>query len=266
MTLENAEWISYEMFELGASGIQELDNELLAFFTQGESIQALTMRISRALYRLRERLQLDWDVDFEIREQPVRDWRSEWKKNLAPVAVGRSLLIKPSWCEFPLHPPKYIVEIDPEMAFGSGTHSTTLLMLEALEDLVQPGFDVLDVGCGTGILSIAALKLGAASAVAFDIDPVAAQTTRRNAEKNNVDAHLNVFTGTLNTLVPRFFDLVLANVNRSQLEAMLPTISKLMKSATVCLLSGILDTERSLFSHVCRDNGFFIDRINLRDE
>lgn len=263
---EITEWVSNVLFELGASGIQELDNKLLAFFNNVQPVETLSKTVSDALNVLRQRMNIDIVLDFEIQEHRVTDWRSEWKKNLVPVAVGHSLLIKPSWCERPVNAPNHIIELDPEMAFGFGTHATTFLILEALEHWVRPDCRVLDVGCGTGILSIAALKIGAGSAVAFDIDPVAAQIARRNAAKNDVIQRMNVFTGTLNTVSGQNFDMIVANVNRSQLVPLLFSFSKCLAPNGVCLLSGILNKEQALFSRACRESGLRILHVKSRDE
>ncbi len=116
---------------------------------------------------------------------PQADWMSAWKQHYRPLPVGRGLVIVPSWLEAP--PGKRIpIKIDPGMAFGTGTHPTTQLCLEMLEDFTPAGGEVIDVGCGSGILSIAALKLGAAKALGVDVDPQAIESAGHNAEANKV--------------------------------------------------------------------------------
>ncbi|MDZ7723763.1 MAG: 50S ribosomal protein L11 methyltransferase [candidate division KSB1 bacterium] len=266
VTPENSEWISNELFELGASGIQDMDTHLLAFFQHDDNVESLAQQISESLHALRTRINMPVDIDVEIIECPVKDWRSEWKKDLKPIPVGQSLLIKPSWCDLPQTVPEHVIEIDPEMAFGSGTHATTFLILKALEHLIHPGCRVLDVGCGTGILSIAALKFGAASVFAFDMDPVAAQTTRRNADKNGQGVRIQVVTGTMDTVRKSGFDMILANVNRTQLLPLLARFSDYLNPGGMCLLSGILDTERSLFTQACHQAGLQVRQVRQRDE
>lgn len=266
VTPENTEWVSNTMFDRGATGIQEVDDQLWAFFNAADSAQALEQSIGQALNELKERLKISVDTKLTSEKVPFKDWSAEWKKGLLPFSVGRYLLIKPSWCEIKDTASRYVLEIDPEMAFGSGTHATTQLMLEGLEKYILPGQRVLDVGCGTGILSIAALKLGARSVIAFDIDPVAAHTTRTNAQKNKIDSGLTVFTGSLDTLSETAFDMIMANVNRSQLVPLLSRFSDCLERDGVCLLSGILDTERTRFNQACVDNGLDIHDIMQRDE
>jgi ribosomal protein L11 methyltransferase len=126
--------------------------------------------IEKALYFLGRLYPLPEPVFTVIDEG---DWAEAWKANYQPVRVGRRLLIKPAWLDAPVKPGDVLVELDPGMAFGTGTHPSTQLCLAALEDLAQPAQRVLDLGCGSGILAIAAAKLGATDVLALDTDPVA---------------------------------------------------------------------------------------------
>jgi ribosomal protein L11 methyltransferase len=141
------------------------------------------------------------------------DWAEAWKVHYHPVRIGKRLLIRPLWTEVPLGPDDVEIALDPGMAFGTGTHPTTQLCLEALEDLLVPGANVLDLGCGSGILSIAAAKLGAAHVLALDIDPVAVESSLENAKQNKAE-RITVQEGSLETVVTsaRRFDLLLCNI------------------------------------------------------
>jgi ribosomal protein L11 methyltransferase len=149
----------------------------------------------------------------EYRIVEEADWAEAWKVHYHPVRIGKRLLIRPLWTEVPLGPDDVEIALDPGMAFGTGTHPTTQLCLEALEDLLVPGANVLDLGCGSGILSIAAAKLGAAHVLALDIDPVAVEASLLNAEQNKAE-HITVQEGSLETVVTsaRRFDLLLCNI------------------------------------------------------
>jgi ribosomal protein L11 methyltransferase len=142
------------------------------------------------------------------------DWANAWKAHYHPVRVGRKLFIRPLWVETAAQPDDIVIALDPGMAFGTGTHPSTQLCLEALEDLVQPGIKALDLGCGSGILAIAAAKLGAAQIVALDIDPLAAQVTQENAEQNGVAEKLVIQQGSLENVITsaRRFDLIVVNI------------------------------------------------------
>lgn len=143
-----------------------------------------------------------------------QDWADAWKAFYHTSRVGRRIVVRPAWEEYSPQPDDVVISLDPGMAFGTGTHATTRLCLMSLEDLLIPGDKVLDLGCGSGILAIAAVKLGAAHVLAIDIDPLAADISRENAEVNGVADRMTAQQGTLETVLhaPRRFDLLLANI------------------------------------------------------
>jgi ribosomal protein L11 methyltransferase len=164
------------------------------------------------------------------------DWTKQWREGLAPRRLG-PLWIRPSWCE-PCGEPE--LEIDPERAFGSGEHATTRLALLLLSDELRAGDAVLDVGSGSGILLLAALRLGSSRAVGLDVDPVACATARRNAARNRLEPSL--LCGTLDALRPKApFDLVVANLLLGRLEPWLPRI--VGHGSRRIVLSGYLERE-----------------------
>lgn len=125
-----------------------------------------------------------------------QNWMEAWKEHYHPIPVGERLLILPAWVKME-DPKRIAVKIDPSMAFGTGTHPTTQLCMAMVEKYVRPGMNVIDVGCGSGILSIAALKLGASHALGVDIDPLSVTATRENAEANEVLEHLEIGNGSV---------------------------------------------------------------------
>ena len=144
------------------------------------------------------------------------DWMASWKKHYQPIKIGRRLLILPAWMEDPQQG-RIAVKIDPSMAFGTGTHPTTQLCMELLEDTVIPGQPVIDVGCGSGILSIGAVKLGASHALAVDIDNAAIRSTKENAQANAVLEKIETGIGSVDEIQEGRFaiqqaPLVLANI------------------------------------------------------
>lgn len=140
------------------------------------------------------------------------DWLNNWKKYFHPIEVGEKLLIRPSWYESYDPKGRTVLNLDPGVAFGTGTHETTRLCLEAMEKYLKESDEVLDVGCGSGILAVGALLLGAKRAVGVDIDEMAVKTARENAELNGVSDKIEIIHGNLTDKVSGKYNLVLANI------------------------------------------------------
>lgn len=142
------------------------------------------------------------------------NWAEAWKAHYKPVRIGQNVLIRPRWIEVEPKPDDIVISLDPGMAFGTGTHPTTQLCLEALEAQLEHGYRVLDLGCGSGILSIAAAKLGASEVVGFDVDPIAVKATLENAEDNDVAGKISAYEGSLENVLTsaRRFDLIVVNI------------------------------------------------------
>ena len=179
-----------------------------------------------------------------VREE---DWAENWKKYFKPVPVGNKLLIKPSWEQVEDAGGRIILEIDPKMSFGTGTHATTRLCMAALEDAVHDGDRVLDMGCGSGILSVAALLLGAGSALGIDVDPLAVKTALENAQINGVDDRFTAKAGNVledNELVLSLgqeYDIIAANIVSDIIIAMSGMFFRLLKKGGTLVTSGIID-------------------------
>ena len=235
---EIKEAVSDFVFENGALGLQEKRDQIIAWFPSFSDEEALVNALAACLHELRDALGFDFDLQIEIEEIAQRDWNAEWKSGLKPLPVSERILIKPTRVETPENAPEVVIEIDPEMAFGSGEHATTRMTLQLVEKNVRPGLSVLDVGVGTGILAIGALKLGADLVIAFDVDPIAPLMARRNAIKNHIADHFHLFTGAIDAIGRGRFDLIAANVNRGQIVKILPRLSELLQADGRCLLSG----------------------------
>lgn len=187
---------------------------------------------------------------------PRRNWNERWEEAIKPIAVG-PFLIKPTWAEVPAeHADKSVLEIDPKMSFGTGYHESTRLILRSLPNLVQGGEHVLDAGTGTGILSIAAIKLGAEWAVAFDIDPWAQQNAVENFYLNDVDGQVAFRTGDIERVPETGFDLILANINRSVLVDLLASFADKIKPEGRVVLAGLLKEDRPMMLKVAEVRGF----------
>ncbi len=206
------------------------------------------------------------DLPDGIEERLVRDenWNARWEETVRPLAVGR-FLIKPTWADVPpQHADKLLLEIDPKMSFGTGYHESTRLALRFLPGLVRGREAVLDAGTGTGVLGIAALKLGAASALGFDIDPWSTTNATENALLNGVADRFEVREGSLDVVPETGFDLVFANINRNVLLDLLPGFAaKLVQPAPAkaggrLVLAGLLRTDREVMVEAIGGAGFSV--------
>lgn len=170
------------------------------------------------------------------------DWRNNWKKYFNPIEVGEKLLIRPSWRNDYDAKNRIVLNIDPGLAFGTGGHETTRLCLEMCERYMKKGDSVLDVGCGSGILGIATLLLGAENAVGVDIDEVAVRTAAENAEINGVGGKFTAICGSFTDKVTGKYDIVLANIVADAIMFLSEGIRGFMKDGAVYIMSGIIDT------------------------
>ena len=179
-----------------------------------------------------------------VREE---DWANNWKQYFKPLSVGEKLVIKPSWEEYTKTDDSIILEIDPASSFGTGQHNTTQLCLELIEKNLNKGDRLLDLGCGSGILSIASILLGAEEVTAIDIDQNSVKIAKENAEKNNIAAEkYTAYCGNViddNELVEKIgggYDVIAANIVADVLIAMSPLFEKFVKKGGTLILSGII--------------------------
>lgn len=169
------------------------------------------------------------------------DWINNWKKYFHPIPVGKKLLIRPDWEQTENPEGRVVLDLEPGIAFGTGTHETTRLCMEFLEEFVTPGCAMLDVGCGSGILSVAGLLLGAERAVGVDIDPLAVKTAVQNAERNKVEDRFAGICGSLTERVEGTYQVVAANIVADVILELLKDIGNFMAPDAVLILSGIID-------------------------
>jgi len=188
-------------------------------------------------------LRLEWE---KVREQ---DWAEAWKEHYHPLRVGRRFVIKPSWEPWPpvddpgaAREDDLVIQLDPGMAFGTGTHATTQLMLVCLEDLVQPGIRVLDVGCGSGILSIAAVKLGASEALGVDVDQVAVDVAIENVALEELTDRVTVRRAELADFPEQDCDIIVANITAPVVKELAPEVLRRLRPGGYFLTTGF--TER----------------------
>ncbi|MBQ1899110.1 MAG: 50S ribosomal protein L11 methyltransferase [Ruminococcus sp.] len=199
--------------------------------------------IGEAVQFLRERLNAA-EIAHTIDQSNVQedDWLNNWRKFFKPMPVGEKLLINPSWFTDTDPKGRLVINIDPGLAFGTGKHETTRLCMEALERYVKGGERVLDVGCGSGILGIAAVLLGADSAFGVDIDETAVRTANENAQVNHVSDRMTAIAGDLVDKVTEKYDIVVANIVADAIIALSASVTSFMTDDAVYIVSGIIDT------------------------
>lgn len=187
-------------------------------------------------------------VTWKVEQLEDKDWVREWMNNFHPLQCGTKLWICPSWCEIP-HPKAVNVMLDPGLAFGTGTHPTTFMCLNWLDSLDLTGKEVVDFGCGSGILAVSALKLGAASAIGIDIDPQAIDASEQNASRNGVTEHLKLY---LPASQPENIqaDVLVANILAGPLRELAPIIKDMVKPGGKFAISGIIKTQCEEISEI----------------
>ncbi|UYA58531.1 Ribosomal protein L11 methyltransferase [Pectobacterium sp. F1-1] len=199
----------------------------------------------------------------KIEQLEDKDWEREWMDNFHPMQFGKRLWICPSWRDIP-DPTAVNVMLDPGLAFGTGTHPTTALCLQWLDGLDLEGKTIIDFGCGSGILAIAALKLGAARAIGIDIDPQAIQASRDNAQRNGVSERLELYLPK-DQPADLSADVVVANILAGPLRELAPLISDLPKVGGHLGLSGVLATQAEGVAEAYEDK-FTLDPVAEREE
>ena len=213
-------------------------------------------------------------LEVEIENTSTEDWANNWKKYFHPMEVGEKILIKPEWEELTEPTDRLVFNINPGMSFGTGSHYTTQLCIEALEKYIKPGIKMLDLGCGSGILSILSLMLGAKEAVAVDIDPNAVDTAYENAQMNNIGReHYKVLSGNVVTdkeiqdiISQDKYEVVAANIVADVIIGLAPKAREYMKEGGVFITSGIIEGRQDEVKEALEETGFEIVDIRNRKD
>ena len=233
-------------------------------------IEETRQKLEEALWHMGQIAKLPEPTYTDIRDQ---DWMAAWKKHYTPIPVGKKILILPAWQDPKPDEPRAIVRINPAMAFGTGTHPTTQLILTLLEKHVRPGEPLLDIGCGSGILSIAALKLGATHAVAVDVDGASVVSTQENAGLNAIPAEqLEIGKGSVTEVLAGGYSykeapLVLVNILAKIILRLFDDgLADLVSPGGTLLLSGILEHQEAEMRQKAEQHGFtYIERDSQGD-
>ncbi|HSB04274.1 MAG TPA: 50S ribosomal protein L11 methyltransferase [Thermodesulfobacteriota bacterium] len=241
---EFQESISNFLIEQGTLGFEEVEENsngvmLKAYFLKDGEERTIFQALSRYLRSLENVFQQKIPYQMETTLIAEQDWGENWKRFFKPVSIGARLIVFPPWERVRLKRGQIPIEITPGMAFGTGTHATTQLCIEALETRLRKGATVLDVGTGSGILAIVAAKLGAQEVWGIDIDQVAVEGARENVEKNGVSGIVRVRKGGLGRIQKRF-DIVIANIDFKNLKRLGMPLLRHLNDQGLLILSGLL--------------------------
>ncbi|MGJ0845995.1 [LSU ribosomal protein L11P]-lysine N-methyltransferase [Tissierella praeacuta DSM 18095] len=184
------------------------------------------------------------------------DWAEAWKKYYKPIKIGERILIKPSWEKYVLEENDILIELDPGMAFGTGTHETTMMCTEALEKHVKSGDIVYDIGCGSGILSIVAAKLGAEKVVGVDLDELCVKVSNENIKLNNVNKIVEIKEGNLLDVVDGKANIIVSNIIAEIIAGMTKDLRAYLKDDGIFITSGIIVEKIELVEKALLENGF----------
>jgi ribosomal protein L11 methyltransferase len=257
------EILSSFLWDAEPSGIEEMDNSLKLFFESSnpEKLEIVTNILEELKI---DKLISEYSVDANTFED--QNWNEEWEKGIQVIRVTDKIVIKPTFREYSAKSDEIVITIDPKMSFGTGEHQTTKLILSLLEKYVTNRIRVLDVGSGTAVLAITAIKLGAATGIAIDNDLWCLDNAKENASLNNVQEHLDVRLGEIKEIKEVDFDLVLANIQKNVLIPIAKDIAFRTKVNGVIILSGLLiNDEKSIVNEYTKYNFSLVDK-SIMDE
>lgn len=235
------------------------------YFNKEENIDNLKLYIADKLSLLEE-MGIDvGEAKVLINSVNQEDWANNWKKYYKPVRIGEHIIIKPIWEEYNREPEDIVIELDPGMAFGTGTHETTRMCVQALEKYVRPENRVFDIGTGSGILAITAAKLKAREVVAVDLDPVAVDSAKENVGFNNLD-NIHVLQGNLMDVVNNKADIVIANIIAEVIILLAEDVGKFIVPGGLFISSGIIRERKDDVVKKLEACGFHIVETNYDGE
>lgn len=277
-SMENEDYISDILYQVGADGLAiedprdilnlsqhkedwdfvdsnlikgELDDIYIkAYFPETKDLENIKNFINKRINKEQG--------EISFNEVDDKDWSESWKKYYKPQRIGKSILIKPSWEPVEEGAGDIIVELDPGMAFGTGTHETTIMCTEALESLLKTGDSVYDIGCGSGILSIVASKLGASKVVGVDLDPTSIKVSNENIILNNVEDNVRIIEGNLLDVVEDKVDIIVSNIIAEIIVKMTGDLKEYLVEDGIFIASGIILDKIDLVKNALLENGFNI--------
>lgn len=244
------------MTELGCHGFMDTDTELLCYIDKSLWSEEKYSQLQHDLKTILRTISSNADI--RIKEIQEENWNKQWESTIQPIEIGSKLVIKPSWAEYQNSNNKIIIQIDPKMSFGTGYHETTRLTLNLLEKYIKKGDNVLDVGTGTGILAIAAIKLGADFSLGLDNDEWSISNANENVSVNDLERHIEISDKPLSELPVRKYDLITANIALPTILELFPEMTKRLKENGTILFSGLLTNDEYSIREKISEKGLTI--------
>ncbi|WP_166238379.1 50S ribosomal protein L11 methyltransferase [Paenibacillus turpanensis] len=260
-----------QWYERPLNDIPEGEADMKGYFADAEDIDALVAEVKRFVAELPEFGIDPGKQQISFREVNEEDWANAWKQYYKPVRISDRLTVKPTWEVYEPGEGEVVVELDPGMAFGTGTHPTTSLCMQALEAAVEPGDEVIDVGTGSGVLAIAAVKLGASRALALDLDPVAVSSAKENVRLNGLEDVITVQKSDLLQALKQSGELgvstpvrvVVANILAEIILTFIGDVRDALKPDGLFVASGIIESKREDVEKGLLEHGFEIVRVTV---
>ncbi|OLS03385.1 50S ribosomal protein L11 methyltransferase [Tissierella creatinophila] len=249
----------WDFFGIDLEGLNFDKIKIKAYFSKEEDIDSI-------LSFLKENIEAKGLGSISTTEIEDEDYLNNWKKYFKPFKIGDNIIIKPSWEEYDEKKEDIIIDIDPGMAFGTGTHETTSLCIEALEKYIKKGDTVFDIGCGSGILSIVCAKLGAKKVVAIDLDPLCVKISKENILKNNLEDIVEVKKGDLLQVIKGKADVIVANIIAEIILNMTDSIKNYLIDGGIFISSGIILNKKDMVLEALNKNDFKIEEIKIQGE
>ena len=226
-----------------------------AYFAEEDNIEDVLEYVNERLTEIKE-MGLDLgEAKVEHEKMHEEDWANTWKQYYKPTKVGEKIVVKPIWEEYEAKDGELVVDLDPGMAFGTGTHETTRMCIQSLEKYVKEDSNVFDVGCGSGILAIAAAKLGAKLAVGVDLDPVAVESSIENVGYNKLK-NIEILHGNLVEVIDGKADIVVANILAEIICILTDDVKRVLKDGGVFITSGIIHDRVDMVCEKLEATGF----------
>lgn len=251
-----------EIYQLSPDDYPEEGVIVKAYFPVNSFLAETVDEVKEAINGL---LLYDIDLGYNkvtLHEVKEEDWATAWKKYYKPVKISNSITISPTWEEYkPVRADECVIELDPGMAFGTGTHPTTVLCVQAIEKYIHEGDEVIDVGTGTGVLSIAAAKLGAGRVIALDLDEIAVESAKLNTEINKVDDVVAVKQNNLIEGIEGQYDVIVANILAEIIVRFVQDAARVLKPGGTFITSGIIQRKKADVKDALLSHGFEIEEI-----